>query len=261
MYIKYNREKIKEIIEDLSLLTGISISFLDNEYNTVCSCTNNLDFCSIYQSCDKNRKVCQLSDTKLLERCKSSGKYEFHICPAGLYDAAMPIIKSGITVGHIIMGRIRYTNSPKPQSISGNPLLSELYDKITLFSEEQLISLKNLLPNILFSNAITFEKNSFTEISAFIEKNLSMALNTELICNRFYISKNKLYKCFKKNCGYTVNEYIIMLRLNRATELLKNTSEPIYRICEAVGINNYTYFSRIFKKKIGTTPYEYRKSF
>jgi len=54
--------------------------------------------------------------------------------------------------------------------------------------------------------------------------------------------------------------YIISLRLNHAIELMNNTNKSIKEIAENVGYSDSLYFGRLFKKKFGITPTEYRKS-
>jgi two-component system response regulator YesN len=47
--------------------------------------------------------------------------------------------------------------------------------------------------------------------------------------------------------------------LQQAKILLKNSEKAISEIAEAVGFNDYNYFSRIFKKYYGISPRDYRK--
>ena len=82
----------------------------------------------------------------------------------------------------------------------------------------------------------------------------------EKLCEVLHVSKNKLYSAFASQCGTTVNAYITQQRLERAKQLLWETDEPVYRVAEAIGIRNYTYFCRLFKKKTGLSPLAYRRS-
>lgn len=259
MRIKYNFKKLKEILNDLSVLTGITIDFLDADGRAVCLNESCNDFCSVIQGLGQKR-LCAEADSVLLERCKKSGSYESHICHAGLYDSAMPIIKAGITAGYIIMGRIRTPNSGDSFPYADNSRLSELYSQLPLFNNTQLKSLRTLLSNILFSSAIEIEYNeTIEEIARYIKENLKSELSLEHICSKFFISKNRLYKGFKEHYGSTVNEFITEARLEAAKALLSETEIPIYAICEKIGIDNYTYFSKLFKKKVGTSPTKYRR--
>ena len=259
MRIKYNKEKIEELLKDFATLTRISVTFADSKTNPVCSFQSTDDFCNSYQKIGTNKEYCTHSDKRLLERCMQSGEYEYHICHAGLYDAAMPIVKLGVTVGYIMVGRIKTPIKRKDAKYEFEGNLGVLYEQIPVFDSLQLSCLKNLLSNILFSNAIEIENTNIAEnIRDYIEENLSEDITAAIICKRFFISRNYLYKAFKENFGCTPVEYITDCRLEKAKKLLTETKDPVYTICERVGIHNYTYFCNLFKKKLGITPIEYR---
>lgn len=261
MQIKYNKEKIEELLKDFATLTRISVAFADSETNPVCSFQSTEDFCNAYQKIGTNKEYCTRSDKRLLERCRQSGEYEYHICHAGLYDAAMPIVKLGVTVGYIMVGRIKTPLKRKDAKYNFEGNLGILYEQIPVFDNLQLSCLKNLLSNILFSNAIEIENTNIAEnIRDYIEENISDDITAVVICKRFFISRNYLYKTFKQNFGCTPVEYITDCRLAKAKKMLTETKEPVYAICERVGIHNYTYFCNLFKNKTGITPIEYRKN-
>lgn len=260
MRIKYNRDKIEELLKDFSILTRISVTFADIDTNSICSFQNTDDFCNAYQKIGANKEYCMKSDKRLLERCRQSGNYEYHICHAGLYDAAMPIVKLGTTVGYIMVGRIKTNIKRKDAKYDFEGELGILYEQISVFNSMQISCLKNLLSNILFSNAIELENTNIAEnIRDYIEENINSDLTASIICKRFFISRNYLYKTFKESFNCTPVEYITDFRLKKSKKLLLETKEPVYSICERVGIHNYTYFCNLFKKRQGLTPIEYRK--
>ncbi len=256
MHIRYDNEKLTVILRDLSMLTGISISFLNTAYEPVCDFKRTDDFCSAYQA-QNGKDYCRHSDRTLLEKCRISGQLEYHLCHAGLYDAAMPVIKSGITVGYILMGRLHAPASPACPQLSGS--LAELYGQVPSLNDVQLESLRRLLSNILFSNAIDIEYNELAEeISEYIYAHLTDALSVSALCEKFFVSRNSLYKCFRNYYGLTVNDYIIRVRLDHAKKLLTETNETVNRICADIGIQNEPYFCRLFKKHTGLSPTAYR---
>ncbi|MGD1946437.1 MAG: helix-turn-helix domain-containing protein [Croceivirga sp.] len=60
--------------------------------------------------------------------------------------------------------------------------------------------------------------------------------------------------------GVRPNRFIQMKRIERAQLLLLTTNDTLEVIAEKVGLNNFSYFSRIFKKITGITPGKYRKN-
>ena len=260
MRILYNKEIISELLKDFATLTRISVTFVDSETNSVCGFRSTEDFCDAYQSIGSNREYCTRSDKRLLERCRQSGQYEYHICHAGLYDAAMPVVKQGVTVGYIMVGRLRTRHGGADAACGFKGELKALYEKIPVFDDVQLSSLKNLLANILFTNAIELENTDIAEnIRDYMEENLSEELTAAVLCKRFFLSRNNLYRIFRESFGCTPAAYITERRLEKAKTLLAETKEPVYSVCERVGIHNYTYFCNLFRNKTGVTPTGYRK--
>lgn len=73
---------------------------------------------------------------------------------------------------------------------------------------------------------------------------------------------NKYYfiKLFKKNTGTTPQEYYTKHIIDNASNLLQNTSHSISEIAKLCGVEDALYFSRMFKKHMGISPYAYRKN-
>ncbi len=94
---------------------------------------------------------------------------------------------------------------------------------------------------------------------SFIRSHLSEDLSLEQIAGQIHMSPDYMTKKFKKSCGMTVMEYVIWCRIQLACELLQQTSLPINDVADRVGIPNYTYFTRLFKRCTNMTPSEYRR--
>ena len=71
----------------------------------------------------------------------------------------------------------------------------------------------------------------------------------------------RFFTFIKKETGMTFTNYVNDIRLNLAAASLKETDQSVSEIGASVGLTDTPYFCRIFKKKFGMTPTEYRKSF
>ncbi len=257
MEIRYNKERLRRVLEGFSVLTGLTIAFWDAEGNPLCGHSRPEDFCSRMQE-KEGRALCAQCDARLVERCKKSGQVESHLCHMGLFDMALPVSKDGIPVGHLVMGRVRSPQSPKESPLAE---LQEQYAQTPELNERQIQSIITLLPEILFERAIEFEELRGVEAAAdYIRKNLQEDLSVETLCGKFFLSKNALYQGFRDQYHCTVNGYITEARIEQAKALLLQTDEPVYAVAARVGIENYTYFCKLFKKHTGKTPMEYRKN-
>jgi AraC-like DNA-binding protein len=73
------------------------------------------------------------------------------------------------------------------------------------------------------------------------------------------ISENYLSRLAKKATGRSVGAWIDIVRIQRAKRLLSDTRLPIIDIASAIGVEDQSYFSRLFKKETGLTPSAFRK--
>lgn len=73
-----------------------------------------------------------------------------------------------------------------------------------------------------------------------------------------HCSPEHLSRSFRRHLDTTPSEYLNELRLNRAAMLLKNSNLEIREICDESGFRNLNYFHRLFKKRYGRSPRQYR---
>jgi len=73
------------------------------------------------------------------------------------------------------------------------------------------------------------------------------------------LSASRCHLLFKNNVGTSPLKYIQNLRLERARRLLETTFLSVKEIMLVVGINDRSYFGRVFKKAYGLTPVAFRK--
>ncbi len=73
------------------------------------------------------------------------------------------------------------------------------------------------------------------------------------------MSTQHFIKVFKEAYHETPLQYVMRLRLHRACQLLKDTDDPISEIAVACGFADSNYFTRVFRKKHGMSPTEYRR--
>lgn len=73
------------------------------------------------------------------------------------------------------------------------------------------------------------------------------------------LSRSRFCHLFKQTMGCSPHTYILDLRLEHAAEFLLSTDDPISQISYAVGFTDPFYFSRLFKKKFGISPKNFRE--
>ena len=79
------------------------------------------------------------------------------------------------------------------------------------------------------------------------------------LASRVYLSHTGLIWKFKQELGTTPSQYLILLRLRHAKQLLLNPPYSITEIAELCGYANPFYFANAFRKHVGMSPTEFRK--
>ncbi len=80
----------------------------------------------------------------------------------------------------------------------------------------------------------------------------------EQLCKKVFMSHSQLHRKLDALIGCSPNKFIRMIRLNKATTLLKNPSLSIASIALECGYNDPGYFARVFKQEYNITPQEWR---
>ena len=113
-------------------------------------------------------------------------------------------------------------------------------------------------------NAICIGKASFyvQDVLQYIADNFADPISSETIARKFLISRSKLDRDFKQFTGISVHAFIEICRLNQAKMLLETHTEmSVANISAACGFIGETYFFPFFKKNVGLTPIEYRRTY
>ena len=94
---------------------------------------------------------------------------------------------------------------------------------------------------------------------AYIYKNFKKNLTLKSVAKEMFVTPNYLGIFFRKNMGISFNDYINMLRLKYACNMLMHTEMSVKETGFESGFGSTEYFLYIFKKHLGTTPAKYRK--
>lgn len=100
----------------------------------------------------------------------------------------------------------------------------------------------------------------FFELLAYIDQNYAQHLSLKDLCSEFYINMSYCCELFQKHKNMTFSQYLTDVRIHKACELMKYQRSTVAEVCDLVGYKDYFYFNKVFKKKMGVTPADYRRS-
>ena len=95
----------------------------------------------------------------------------------------------------------------------------------------------------------------------YIEESLAHELRMAELAGVAGMSPYYFGKLFKDSTGWTVHQYVMKRRLQRAMRLLSRGSFSISDIAVAIGVPNRSHFSRLFRQQTGITPRRYQAEF
>lgn len=134
------------------------------------------------------------------------------------------------------------------------------------------LKLKALLIDFLVLMSRSYESSnkvkSCTEYSqtkriltaiAYIEKNITRKIDIDELATLCDLSTDYFSKTFKSLCGLTPSDYILFLRISKASEMLLNSNLSVSSISSDAGFEDSNYFSRTFKKATGLSPVAFRE--
>lgn len=141
-----------------------------------------------------------------------------------------------------------------------------IYDAL---QAEALLSVSNLLRylNHVFTEAMDYmedstkEENAVVKVKSYIDQHFCEDITRENLGEIVFLSSGYLAQSFKKETGISLGGYVIEKRMEKARQLLQEGELTVSEVAVAVGYDNFTYFSRLFKTKVGRSPKDYRKSF
>ena len=99
------------------------------------------------------------------------------------------------------------------------------------------------------------------KIYEYINSHYRDSIHLDELAEQVGMTPVALSRFFKLRTGKTVTDYIITIRLGHATRLLVDTTDSVTEICYQCGFNNLSNFNRIFRKKKGCTPKEFRENY
>lgn len=128
-------------------------------------------------------------------------------------------------------------------------------------SEELCYKLQEIVETFsdnVFNHTTSKNKELMKTAVSFIAKNYASGLSLEYVSKQVHLNPAYFSTLFKKEVGYSFKEYLNMIRIEESKRLLTNSSYSIVDIAIAVGFEDQSYFSKVFKKYTGMTPKQFR---
>lgn len=129
--------------------------------------------------------------------------------------------------------------------------IAELFIVICRYCAEEMIG--HCVPSLKTEKHLKVQ-----EVAEYLKAHYDTFDTLDELAAGFYISKSYLTRIFKEVTGFTIIEYLNMVRVKKAKHLLKNSNYSVTEIAILSGYESITYFERVFKNLTGLTPIKYK---
>ncbi len=141
--------------------------------------------------------------------------------------------------------------------------LEQMADKaVEGLDVEELLSLLTEMQNVVLgekkSEVIGNIRDYVKEAVDYINENYFEELTLSGLSEKYAVESSYFSRLFKQETGENLMLYIASRRMEKAKELMRREDINIAEVAFMVGYDDYTYFSKVFKKHTGVSPREYR---
>ena len=272
--IEFNLEKIKALMVHFYTVTHIQVAIFRADYSVAlvypADCNK---ICSwIHQSREGDLR-CHVSSDIGLAACRASGK-RMHIwrCHAGFLECGLPVYVRSEIAGYIIFGQFIDGSEGERKNIyrccdgllEDQDRLAAMLDELQVFKMDFIESAAQLMAGCLHSTLLedafhVLDDPIWARLDRYIDDNLNAPLRLKTIAEQNFVSPSTVSHKVKRATGKSVSEWILTRRMAQARKYLMQTDMKISEIALLVGIPDYNYFSRVFRKTYGSSPRNYRK--
>ncbi|MBQ6980356.1 MAG: helix-turn-helix domain-containing protein [Clostridia bacterium] len=113
--------------------------------------------------------------------------------------------------------------------------------------------------NNIFIREKEYAVKQISDLIYLLEKSVYTTLTIDEILKNTYYGRAYLMRLFKKETGYSIMEYFIKLKIDKAKDLLRDNQLSIREISDKLAFNEPNYFTKTFKRITGFTPSAYRR--
>ncbi len=275
--IVVNKDRFQSLANEFYTACKVRLVLYDENGNLIYKHQEMSTLCTELWKSPSLYQRCQQANLCGIQTCFEKQGVHLYTCHIGFREVVTPIQLNGVTVGYLMFGqlidetvdidRLRKVLIQKCDShhLDTQTVLEKL-DNTPVMRSQEIASIANIMDMcyryMLLSEIITIQDLTLPQmLKNYVESNYTQNLSTADLCATLGISRSLLYKTSIEIFGCGVSQYINKLRLERARVLLETTDKKISEIAVSVGIPDYSYFTKVFKKYFGETPRELRTKF
>jgi two-component system, response regulator YesN len=163
---------------------------------------------------------------------------------------------------NIVTRQLRDRSIPEEEAFAEGDLSSQKLRQSCTLPElkERFTRIYGQLDRLCRAQRLSSQYSENTKRSIkYIELNYREKISLGDIANAVGVNSSYLSRLFKSDTGINIIDCLNKIRIEKSVQLINEGKCPLKDIAEEVGIQNYNYFFKLFKKYCGVTPGEYRQ--
>ena len=276
MNILFDEERLRKLIANLNILTGIPANIMDAEGRDINLFKGHPPFCRMLNDLPEGHRRCVECDQCKIRHYTAESGFQFYRCHAGVCEAIMPLFDKKRPLAYLFFGCYLDETPMEEQWEAargrldwypgGADALRPAFFQFRQYSQRELRAYAETLEALssyiqLKGMILTTEQTDLQKLELYLDQHYMEKLSLALISRELHIGRTKLCALAKElSGGRTLSHLIAQRRIGEAKRLLLQSSLPISVVGEMVGISDYNYFSKVFRSVTGSTPSAFRKS-
>jgi len=206
-----------------------------------------INFNGGYQS-DVKRTLCTVSDVLIDQPVEASNEFVF---------IEEKLYKHNNSVSPLIYRIRNLTQNFHEHEASINETLYFLLEALVQSNSQLIHEIKDIHAAKLSTKKEIYRR--LTEVRDYIDSCFNEDVTLETLSRIALMSPFHLLRQFKKNYHVTPHQYVINRRLERAKRCITHSDAPLADVCFMTGFRDASSFSKLFKKRYGLSPQQYRE--
>ena len=276
MNILFDEERLRKLIANLNILTGLPANILDPEGRDINLFRGHPPFCRMLNDLPEGHERCVACDRCKIRHYTAEKGFQFYRCHAGICEAVMPLFDKKRPLAYLVFG-CYLDESPMEEQWErsrqlldwypgGAGVLRPAFFQFRQYTQKEIQAYAETLEALssyiqLKGMILTAEQTDLQKLELYLDQHYMEKLSLESISQQLHIGRTKLCALAKElSEGQTLSYLVAQRRIDAAKRLLVQSSLPISAIGESVGISDYNYFSKVFRSATGMTPSAFRKN-
>lgn len=137
--------------------------------------------------------------------------------------------------------------------------LDEIDEMLANEIVESVVSFNTICNQMHRNNDYAKMQSAVQKVVEYIVQHYGETITREQLGTIACLNSTYLARIFKTETGKSMGNYILDEKIKKAKQLLEVSEMTISEVAQAVGYDNFSYFSKLFKNRTGMSPKEYRK--